>query len=157
MSADLKIIPSEIKHIEFIAPRMRRNDVAEIMASHGHSAHTALELALIAGGPTFTAIGYGQPVAMFGVHVKSALASTGNPWLLGTDVLLKMTRELVALGAEATDAWARRYHLLENYVHVNNTRSVRWLKHIGYSFDEPAPYGIAGEQFMRFYKVSDHV
>jgi RimJ/RimL family protein N-acetyltransferase len=42
---------------------------------------------------------------------------------------------------------------LENYVHAENKASVRWLKWLGFTMDEAAPYGPRGENFIHFYKA----
>jgi hypothetical protein len=89
-----------------------------------------------------------------GVVPVSMATGIGSPWMLGTDALDHLSRPLARIARRYFDEVARVYPVLENQVDVRNTASIKLLKWLGCSFDEPRPYGAAGLPFMRFERRS---
>lgn len=141
--------------INYIAQNMRKDDVREIMLSHGHT--PAQALSHVNKGVSLIAMVNGVPAAIFGVEKGSLLTGMGTPWLLGTDDLFKCGKQLMEFGRIGVAAMLQDCSTLSNFVHVDNRRSIVWLKRLGFKFDEPAPYGIAGAMFMRFSMEADNV
>jgi hypothetical protein len=76
----------------------------------------------------------------------------GSVWMLGADSLQKYQRLLVS----DTKPWVHQmlphYGLLGNYVHAENTKSIRWLKMLGFTFLPEIPdYGVGKAPFLPFY------
>jgi hypothetical protein len=65
---------------------------------------------------------------------------------------------IVRFGLEAVARWGSQFDYLANYVHATNTKSIRWLKRLGFSFGDPvAGFGHGGGVFLPFYRVTNHV
>lgn len=98
------------------------------------------------------------PAAMAGVAPAGILSFTGRPWMLATPALDSAPRTLLArLSQRHVAIMLRLFPRLENWVHADNRRSLRWLKWCGFVIDEPRACGVAGELFHRFYKEAFHV
>lgn len=143
-----------------LAPRIREDDRAEVLASHGM---TDMEKVLInarhLSHESWAWVVDGVPVAAFGVAPASYVHKHGQPWILSTDgiggenasIFLRNSRIIV-------NYWRFQWDYLENYVDARNQRAIRWLKFLGFQLHEPAPYGVAGLPFHRFEaKGGEHV
>jgi hypothetical protein len=62
--------------------------------------------------------------------------------MLGTAALDEPPRPLARVARRYFDEVARVYPVLENHVDVRNTASIKLLKWLGCSFDEPGPTGL---------------
>jgi len=133
---------------EFLAPRLRDIDKREVWAT---SHLTPLE-ALLQGVDTprwcWTGLRDGVPVCIFGVSALSLLDGTGVPWLLGTEGL---DAKFLIKGKAIVRLLQKEFPNMVNYVHVDNKKSIRWLKWVGFTIDSPAPFGKEGEMFHRFW------
>ncbi len=137
-------------HVNRIANRMRSIDRLEC-AAFGHTAKQGVRGAFNASFMCWTAMRHGEPEAMFGLVIASVLAGVGRPWLLGTDRLEEGMRELVTWSPRFVEAMQRETPTLENHVAVENARSIRYLRRLGFAFD-PEPVTIGGVQMLRFSK-----
>lgn len=137
-------------HVNRIANRMREIDKRECGAFK-HTPKQALRLALAASSLSWVALYHGQPEAMFGLRIASLIAGVGQPWLLGTDKLDRGMRELVAWSPRFVAAMQGETPRLENHVAVENRRSIRYLRHLGFVFDDE-PVTIGGVPMLRFSK-----
>ncbi|MFD2780186.1 hypothetical protein ACFS32_02575 [Novosphingobium pokkalii] len=72
------IVPAQARHVGFLARRMRAIDQIECRAM-GREPKAALRHGLMASTRCWTALVDGQPHAMFGVVVESALTGRGCP------------------------------------------------------------------------------
>lgn len=93
----------------------------------------------------------GQPICIWGVAKLND--RLGIPWMLGTDAMLRHSRPLVARARPWVDQQCLKYKALMNYVHAGNTKSIRWLKALGFIVDPAEPYGAHGKPFHKFYKT----
>jgi hypothetical protein len=92
----------------------------------------------------------GELAAILGVAPINMLTGIGSPWMLGTPVLDRHQRVLVRSTPEYIGRMLKAFPHLVNFVHAQNTTSVRWLRRLGFSLDEAAPFGALGEPFHRF-------
>lgn len=92
-------------------------------------------------------------VAIYGVSPLSWSQGVGSPWLIGTRLLEgRHKRALLLFGKPIMNEFKRYFPgRLENYVHVDNDKSIRWLRWLGFSFGEPETYGVAGQLFLPFW------
>jgi hypothetical protein len=136
---------------------MREADRVEVRASHGHSPVEALLRGVEVSDMVETVVDEdGTPFAILGVAPRCRLTGNGAPWLLGTDDVVKNRRAMVQDAGPVLDRMMNLYPSLENYVHCDNRISVRWLKSIGFKFDEPVVIPYSGEKFMRFHMKKEH-
>lgn len=139
-----------IEDVEFLSTRLREIDLRELSAVSGRSPDAVLKYALRFSDICRAGIADGETICMYGVQAKG-ITAIGMIWMLGTDALdahamkvgretYKQTREMIA-----------DFDLLENWVHIENKKTIRWLMWLGFKFEKPKPYGLKGELYSHFY------
>lgn len=147
-----EVEPGDIERLDAF---MREPDRDEITASHGPATLRTLRHAVAMSTHCLTVEdAYGDLCCIMGVVPVSMACGIGSPWMLGTDCLGDLSRTLARVARRYFDEVARVYPLLENYVDVRNTASIKLLAWLGCSFGEPQPYGAMGLPFMRFERRS---
>jgi hypothetical protein len=146
---EFKQVTESFKQI--IADNMRHADVVEVMASNGFTPFQAVHESTKMSKFTSAVYINGEPTAILGLNVVSALSGIGVPWLLGTDNVVKYRKQFLKNSRAVLDDMKYHCPRLVNNVHVDNTVSIQWLKWLGFEFDEPQPIGINGELFHRFH------
>lgn len=149
--AEVEFVEIEQRHIEYVAARMREADRVEVMAACGHSPMEALQEAVSKSQVGSTVLIDGEPVAIMGLAKGTVLTTVGAPWMLGTDVLFRHPRKMLEWGRTVVAAMLEDVDALVNYVHADNTASIRWLKRLGFSFGKHVAIGVNGEKFARFW------
>tara|TARA_R100000781_G_C4081208_1_gene127809 strand:- start:3495 stop:3941 length:447 start_codon:yes stop_codon:yes gene_type:complete len=133
-----------------VGENLRRQDVNEVLMSHGMTGHQAVMESFKQSSICQAIEGDdGDPVGLTGV-VDNRI------WLLGTDKLTATKNhrwQLCLYGRE----WVE--HCLEsvgkpigNYVYSENKKSIRWLKHLGFIIYEPEPFGPWDSMFCPFWR-----
>jgi hypothetical protein len=126
------MVPASPRHVNRIAKRMREIDVLEC-AAMGHTPKVALRMALLASTMAWTVMIDGEPEGMLGVTPVNVMEGKGCPWLLLTDKGGAQRKALMRLGRIYTGHMHRHFSLLENWVHADNARTIRWLTRLGYA------------------------
>jgi len=147
----VKFVKPTTDLVEAIAADMRQQDIDEVWASDRKTPLDALRMGWEASHRSVIVMIDDVPCVMIGLVIHDILSGSGVPWLLGTDSALKHRREFITLVPQIIDEMLDTCPRLHNYVHVDNTVSVRWLKRIGFTLDPPIPYGRGGEMFHKFY------
>lgn len=134
-----------------VALLMRNCDRAELAALGVTSPILALRQSVDSSIEVYAGKIAGKTKLLFGIAAVSIAANHMRPWLLATFdapdyavLFMRQQRDYIA-------DWRARFDLIDNYVDVRNTASLAWLKLLGFQFDAPAPYGVAGAMFQRFY------
>lgn len=145
--------PATQADVEHVARNLRAADRAELLAMHGPGSDMVALLHQSAGiTPGLTAMlaaDTGEPLCVFGVApIPGTLA--GCPWMLGTDRAQRFGRELVVHGRAYVERWAKEFTSLQNFVHAENTRSIRWLQALGFHVGEHQVVGGFGGVFRHF-------
>lgn len=136
-----------------IAHNLRAIDKKEVIAMTGeHDVYKSLYKALSLEGEQYTAEVDGDIVAIFGVAPHSLNRSVGIPWFLGTDAINNLKREMLKDSSYFVTKWSTEFHLLFNYVHEDNKRSIRWLKWLGFDVKDKVTE-FNGEFFRLFQMV----
>ena len=150
----IEIVKAKSSHIPHIAVNMREADKAEVWASHKHSTAEALTASFAASTVAFTGLVDGVPAAMWGVGgTGSFLQLIGSPWLLGTPDAVKNARFFLKVNRLHIQYFQQLYPRLQNYVHMGNTTSIKWLKWCGFTVEkEPVEFGALNEKFYFFHK-----
>lgn len=128
----IEVVPAKPFHIGTIANRMREIDRLECRIM-GHSPKFALRTGLMASSIAWTVMIDGRPEAMMGATPVSVVEGRGCPWLLMTDVAGDKHVSLVRLSRIYTEAMHRHFEILENIVHAENVRTIRWLSRLGFA------------------------
>lgn len=142
-------VPSDL---EFIAAHMDPADAAEVWAASHKTPSEALEASSRVSRETYVGLAYGLPVCAFGVGQRTLMDTAGVPWLLGTPEVRNHAKAFARRSKDWIDREMLHYTRLENWVDARHTRAVRWLRWLGFTLDAPAPYGLDGMPFHRFYR-----
>jgi hypothetical protein len=136
-----------------LAPHMREQDKKEVKASNGLEPLESLILSLKYSEECNTAIhDDGSVIGMFGV---ADCGEFGGPWLLGSDRLLEIKKDFIMYSKEWVVETNKRYPILMNYVHADNTVAKRWLKSLGFVFlKRVEEYGVGKEPFYEFVRIA---
>ncbi len=151
MSTNISIEPATLAHADYIGMHMRQSDAVEVMASHGHNPVEACRHAMMVSDHVFAGMADGVPFYLFGMREGTVLNHTGYIWGLGTDELLHHAKSFWPASRNFVAYCRGHVDRLENFVHIDNHVSIAWLRRLGFRFDDPAPYGVAGDNFLRFY------
>lgn len=145
------IVRATEKHIDEIAPRMRKDDVAEVWAMQMVTPSQALARSLWLSDYSFAGLVDGRAEVMWGVGYLSPVFGVGMPWLLGTDVVIDHKRTFLEQSKLWVDMMMARYEELTNFVDDRNTISKRWLKWLGFTLSEPTIMGYEQVPFRQFH------
>jgi hypothetical protein len=144
----VEIHPATHADAEALYRSLRVSDLRECLAYGQDDVREGIVASVEGSDFCFSAREDGDLLAVFGVGALTE--KTGSPWMLGTTLLDRRPRVLQSLSAPIVNLMLELYPHLLNFVHVRNTRSVRWLAHLGFTIHDPEPYGHAGELFHRF-------
>src|SRR6478735_11958123 len=102
-------------------------------ATMGHTPRGALRSGILGSTICWTVMIDGKPEAMMGAAPSNLIDGVGRPWLLMTDAAGRQHVTLVRLGRIYTAAMHRHYSRLENWIHADNNRTIRYLTRLGYA------------------------
>lgn len=142
--------PTE-ESVRSIADTMRAADAAEVMASSGHLPLESLTNSVINSDFTTMVWIDDVPCVMFGLLRRDFTSGRGVIWMLGSHNVMKHQRELLRCTPPVIEEMLSKCSTLYNYVHDRNTASIRWLKWLGFTIEDPEPGGINGELFHYFH------
>lgn len=134
-----------------ISDNMRKEDVAEIWASHRHLPYDALMNGWEVSDYSTVVLADKEPICMFGLSKGDLLSGSGVVWLLGCDLARKHKRAFLQISKPIVDEMLTICPRISNMVHAENKASIRWLKWLGFIIEEPVPYGPDKELFHYFY------
>ena len=133
-----------------IGMNLRESDEIEVQLSHGMSGlnacmdsycHSCM-FQVFAGDD-------GTPVGITGMWHNSI-------WLLATDGLTSTKShrwQLSTLARQWVDLCVAEVgETIGNYAYSENKKSLKWLKHLGFTVGEPEPYGVKGAPFCQFWR-----
>ena len=148
---EVKFVKPTNELIYVLADDMRQADVDEIWASNHDTPVEALLKGWMLSERSVVVTVNDEPCVMIGLVIRDILAGSGVPWLLGTENALKYKRHFIKQVPAVINEMLNICPKLFNYVHVENRISINWLKRIGFTFDEPLPYGYEKELFHKFH------
>jgi hypothetical protein len=131
---------------------MRREDAAEIMASHGSTPSESLTRGYESSDYITVAYMGDEPLCVFGLVRRDLISGRGTPWMLASESVMKYKRQLLIRAPDVVKEMLVLCPILSNHVHKDNKMSVRWLAWMGFTIDEPEPIGVNGEMFHLFHK-----
>lgn len=140
-------------HAEALAPNLRPEDTAEVLASGGFTPLEALTASLAASDEAFALLFDGEVVALWGVApIRAGILGppvAGAVWLLGSPALSKHRRHWLRLCRPAVAGILERWGVLVNAIDARYGAALRWARWLGFTVDDPAPGGVGGEMFCR--------
>lgn len=141
--------------VHHVAKHMRQEDVEELWQLGRNEPEAALRQSMRATTEAFVVYRGGEPVGVMGA-VLPVLGSHGVPWLLGTRGLDHCRREIVHYGKVYTEHLLTRCKMLENIALASNTKTLVFLKGIGFDISDPITLS-TGVKAVVFRKEARHV
>ena len=136
--------------VEYISNNVRKQDEIEVHYSHGVTGKKAVIESWKDSKICYCIDGdNGMPVGICGVN-QSLI------WLLGTDDLFATSshrRQFIRGGRKWVDGLIEDGNdFLHNWAMYSNKTTIRWLKHLGFTIDTPAPMGSSAQLFSHFWR-----
>lgn len=142
-------VPAEEKHVaELLDIGLRAEDAEEIYA-YGGTPEQMLYESLHNSTLAWSIMDDGHCIGMFGVGAKNTLSLTGIPWLLGSDGIKKVWLQFLKQCRFYLDIMNDIYPVLENWVDAKYETSLKWARWLGFTVDDPMPYGMFNKPFCR--------
>lgn len=150
----LKVIenPSE-RDIFKIAFNLRDIDRKEAFLTTGKEpAKTVTQSCLDSSRVWVTKTSADKPVALFGLQVVNR--EVAIPWMVATEDLKESARDFLRASKLWVEYLQGDFQCLINFCLPENTTSIRWLKLMGFEFDnKPIPYGYFDHHFLMFWRT----
>ena len=149
---DAYVRPSVLEDVEYLAPRLRDEDVAEARAHSGLSAYDALKIGFENCLNCGTGVLKDEPILMFGA--SQILPDVGMVWMLGTDKIAEGRVSVLRQSKEWLAELHEEFELLFNYVDARNEVHIKWLKWLGFSFINLHPeFGVGKLPFYQIVRI----
>lgn len=101
----------------------------------------------------FVPVSMGGFVQMFGQNSLIACV-----WLLSTNYIYKNKKMFVTELLKQLEQASYKYEIIYNYIYKSNYKAKKWLKKLGFNFNNPKPEGLNLEEgFEFFYKRNNPV
>jgi hypothetical protein len=124
---------AELKDALELAPKIRKGDRQEIMASDGASPLQALVIPFTQQGKIYSIVGTKSEgvIGMFGSH-PSKEKGYGVVWLLSSEALFKHTKQFIQECPRWINDMSKGYEYVYNFVDERNWKSLKWLQFLGF-------------------------
>ena len=151
---DKLLTPTTVEDIDFIAPRLRKADYNECMASTGQKPRGVLHRSLDLGDISLTLrASNGDRVGLCGV-VPSPLAEAGIVWMVATDDIYQHQITFLRNSKRALKHLSEDYLVLFNCVDARNSLHIKWLRWMGFTFiNKHENYGAEKRLFYEFVRI----
>jgi hypothetical protein len=127
--------PSIMQDALDLAPRLRKEDVEEVLAAGGKSALASLMEGVQLSDACFTCVdGDGRPVLMFGTVPHPTDQLVGCIWLLASDEIAKHRIRFLRECPRYVEGFQRKYPVLMNFTDCRNHLHHKWLRWCGFDF-----------------------
>lgn len=146
----VEIIPATQDHGRYVALHLRAADREEVAAASGMDPRLAIEIAIERSAAAWVGLVDGVPACVFGVGGPSLMGDIGVPWLLGTDEIVRHQRAFLRRNKPYVAKMLKLFPNLINMVDARNGVAINWLRWLGFTIHDAAPYGLAGLPFHPF-------
>lgn len=151
----IELRPSTHEDARALAPRLRKDDLNELLAAGYPNAEASLMDGVNSpdGCTTVDVEGLG-PVLMFGVGPHPYDSLVGGVWLLGSDDIARIRFPFLRQCRGVIEGFHEKYPVLMNYTDHRNALHHRWLKWCGFVFINTVPGNGPGNlPFYEFVRV----
>ncbi|WP_296084175.1 hypothetical protein [uncultured Agrobacterium sp.] len=126
---------SIVEDVRYLASRLRKEDLDEVLAGGGVSAEQSLMDGLNSSDVCLTGVNeHGLPMLMFGTVPHPSDPLVGGVWLLASDEVLKHRTDFLRKSREYMDIFQRKYPVLMNFTDCRNSVHHRWLRWCRFNF-----------------------
>lgn len=148
---DAHVVPATQELIDKLKGRLRGDDERECYAMMGISADEGLQKGFDKSLLVWVGLLDGVPFNCFGVTSTSTLNYKGIPWMLGTDAIQHVKKEVKLQSRFYVRRMLSHFEILENWVDTRNKVSIAWLDWCGFTVEAPEIYGFEKKLFHRFW------
>lgn len=141
MAAEIEVRPVRDEDFAELAAHMRPQDIAECNALGITDLEHGLRWCHAVSFLSWTGTADGKVGAIFGVGPLSILGGQGSPWLLGTNLIDKNAGAFIRRSMPYIQRMLEAFPHLTNHVDARNTRSIKWLKRVGFTVHPAVPHG----------------
>lgn len=145
------VVDSVAEHVNMLVENIRAEDRAEIEIT-GTPLRKGVWRSYRGTTMRRTAFVDGKIAAMWGVG-GVLLSGMGHPWLLTTKQVDLVPLSVVRVGRAEVSLMLDAFPKLLNYVDASYERACRFIQMLGFTLDEPSPFGAHGAPFRRFWMV----
>ncbi|MEM6898461.1 MAG: hypothetical protein AAF583_01640 [Pseudomonadota bacterium] len=138
-----------IADIDEILPSLRDADREEVGLMSRWSVRDAL-IVSVTRAPAYTVRIDGNIAAIFGAPPASVVTDSATPWIVSTDVMTAHPLVAARHNWRIVETWKKHHRHLFNYVHAGNALAIKWLKWLGFTLHDEAPYGPYNAPFRQF-------
>ncbi|WP_145548552.1 hypothetical protein [Yersinia massiliensis] len=146
----VQIIPATQEHADLLLPKVRQADIDEFYAAALMSPAEVIQRSMSASTICFAGLVDGEVIALFGVVPASILTGFGVPWLVAADSMERYQVTFLRHCRPVVRYMLSIYPHLENYVDTRNLAAKKWLRWLGFTIDDPIPYGALKLPFHHF-------
>jgi hypothetical protein len=147
----VSLVEATPEHAEALAPQMRLEDEAEVVASGFADAREALLVSLAGSLAAYALLFDGEVAALFGVapldETLLGTSSSGVAWVLTGRAATRHRKAFVRWSRPALALLLRERHHLVNMVDARYAAALRWARWLGFRIGEPEPFGPHGHLF----------
>lgn len=144
------ITEATLEDLEELAPILRQADREEIEAATGKDVLDVLKSSLEFSTLAWAGRVNGELLCVFGVGSPSLASGIGIPWLLGSKAIDKYSRTFMRQTTPYMKRMKKLCPLMVNFVDARNTKSIEWLKRLGFTILDAEPWGVSGLPFHKF-------
>ncbi|MHB1231598.1 MAG: hypothetical protein ACYCZQ_03305 [Burkholderiales bacterium] len=127
--------------IDELSKNIRQEDEDELYALGHNSIRDAISVSVKSSSKVWADFADGKLLLIAGVAPHPELEGVGVPWMLATDLLEKHTRYFLKGCREGIRKAAAGFDLLINIIDTRNTKTIGWLKALGFEITETIPVG----------------
>ncbi len=153
MAVDVAIDPATAADAEELAPRLRPEEIAEVLAADGMEPLQALLESVSVSQEAYAVRLNGEVAFIFGVMLVDESPDCGRigaAWLLSSGLVDRYPVTFWRISKNMLPWLLERWDALINAIDVRHTKAIRWAKRLGIPLREPAPFGAAGQDFCCF-------
>lgn len=143
----IEIVPALPTHIRIMAKQMKQSDI-EISKRFGRNPYKALRQVYRQSLYSKAAFVNGKLVAVWGL-LGTYLGEEGRPWSLMSDEITNYPYKVLSFYRKEMQEMLQLFPMLVDMVEIDNTKVLRTLKIMGFTFSEPQPYGKSGDLYIR--------
>ena len=145
--------------VQYILDNLRLEDMLELHTIYGNNYKEIAKNTIMSSEfPVLIGISKKNdiPVAMGGIwEVTPNDRGVAGVWLLSTDRVKHHQISLLRAIKHEIEKADEKYWLTYNFIYERNFRAKKWLKWLGYKFDNPRPRGVnVPNGFEYFYRVN---
>lgn len=146
--------PATVEDCHALFPLLRECDRKEILLATGDSTVQVLLSSIAASEEAW--IAEELDGTLLGIYGVSNVEGMGGVWMLATPAVYRHSKALVKDGRKWIAGLLKRFPILFNFVHAENSRSIGWLRKLGFTIGELVPdFGAGKAPFNFFYRNSN--